>query len=105
MEEKSMYPDVSICLVKPRIGFYKTEKLPLNISMWDMIQLMRGDSENLMNISTEVGAKILSEITNGQHKYEYFLSNQIYDMFNESRLVSTNHFEISKTNSTKSSMI
>ena len=105
MEGKSMYPDVSICLVKPRIRFYKTEKLPLNISMWDMIQLMHGDSENLKNISTEVGAKILSEIANGQHKYEYFLSNQIYDMFNESRLVSTNHFEISKTKSTKSKMI
>ena len=105
MEKNSMYPDVSICLVKPRIGFYKKEKLPWNISMWEMIQIMHGDSENLQNISIEVGAKILSEITDGQHKYEYFLSNQIYDMFNGSRLVSTNHFETSEPNSTKSKMI
>ena len=105
MEENSMYPDVSICLVKPRIGFYKKGKLPLNISMWDMMRLMQGDSENLENISTDVGAKILSEIANDRHKYEYFLSDRIYEIFNGSRLSSTNHFEAPEPNSTKSTLI
>ena len=104
MEKNSMYPDVSICMVTPWIGFYKMENLPLNISMWDMKRLMQGDSKNLENISTEVGAKILSEMANERHKYEYFLSDQIYDIFEGLRLSSANHFETTELNSTKSRM-
>ena len=104
MEKNSMYPDVSICLVTPWIGFYKIEKLPLNISMWDMMRLMQGDSKNLENISTEVGAKILSEMANERHKYQYFLSDQIYDIFEGLRLSSANHVETTELNSTKSRM-
>ena len=99
-----MYPDVSICLVTPWIGFYKIEKLPLNISMWDMMRLMQGDSKNLEHISTEVGAKILSEMANERHKYQYFLSDQIYDIFEGLRLSSANHVETTELNSTKSRM-
>ena len=102
METKNRYPDISICFSGPsrvcydagsceNTKFFNKSRLPLNVTTWEMINIMRGKKDELSSRLTEIGSKFLSELSihGAQELYENLVLDDLSDVFDDNWITSS----------------
>ena len=75
------YPAISICFKIDENHVFDESKLPKNVSSQDMVRLVEGDPTWLQDITSDLGSKILSNLSNdNQSAYDNYLNGMVGNM-------------------------